>query len=628
MRSRVEVGDSVTFTVGSDEPHSVTFGVGPEDVAARPVAGDRLGSAPAGTSRRRLSTWATPTYDGTSFLNTGLLWKGSTATAIFTTPGSYVFTCVIHPGMYGEVDVVEAGAGGATTQAEADAAGGRHGRGAAEPGGAVRAARLGGRRDHRERRWHHDLEHLRGCLDRARRTCPAAAPATSSCTRCCRPASTIGVGDTVHWSANGAHTVTFPATGQDPDDHRPVRARRRAATSTTAPASTAPGCSTPVRGRRPRTRSPSPLRATFPYVCALHQFLGQRGVIAVGQPLPSAAAGSPRGPRHLPPARRADAPGATRPHHRSDDRLAGSDAGQSPYTRPVIRTVRAVRYATPLREGGSLPAVIEADDGDEYVVKFRGAGQGPGALIAEVVAGSIAPPLGLAGARDRARGPGARLWPGRARPGDPGAPGAQPGPQCRPPVPAPRPALPAGRQRATRRGDAAAAIVWLDALVTNIDRTPRNPNLLTWQGGLWLIDHGAALYVQHTWRDPDAHARRPFPQAADHVLLPYAGSLVDADARLAPLLDATRSWSDVLDQVPDDWLSVPARAVRDDTCPSASRRPAHSWQAAEAERTRRRSPPDHGVPAATARRHVRCLRASSSSTRSCASCPTWSAASG
>ena len=76
----------------------------------------------------------------------------------------------------------------------------------------------------------------------------------------------------------------------------------------------------------------------------------------------------------------------------------------------------------------------------------------------------------------------------------------------------------------------AAAIVWLDALVTNIDRTPRNPNLLTWQGGLWLIDHGAALYVQHTWRDPDAHARRPFPQAADHVLLPYAGSLVDADA--------------------------------------------------------------------------------------------------
>ncbi len=102
----------------------------------------------------------------------------------------------------------------------------------------------------------------------------------------------------------------------------------------------------------------------------------------------------------------------------------------------------------------------------------------------------------------------------------------------------------------------AAAVVWLDALVTNIDRTPRNPNLLTWQGGLWLIDHGAALYVQHTWRDPDAHARRPFVQAVDHVLLPYAGSLVDADARLTPLL-GDDTLMGILDTVPDDWLNVP-----------------------------------------------------------------------
>jgi hypothetical protein len=98
--------------------------------------------------------------------------------------------------------------------------------------------------------------------------------------------------------------------------------------------------------------------------------------------------------------------------------------------------------------------------------------------------------------------------------------------------------------------------VWFDALVTNIDRTPRNPNILVRTDGLWLIDHGAALYVQHTWRDPDEHARRPFPQASEHVLLPVAGSIEAADARLAPLLDEA-TLAEVLAQVPDDWLAVP-----------------------------------------------------------------------
>ena len=102
----------------------------------------------------------------------------------------------------------------------------------------------------------------------------------------------------------------------------------------------------------------------------------------------------------------------------------------------------------------------------------------------------------------------------------------------------------------------AADIVWFDALVTNIDRTARNPNLLTWHRRLYLIDHGAALYVQHTWRDPDEHARRPFVQARDHVLLPYAGSLADADARLAPQLDAA-VLDAILAGIPDAWLSEP-----------------------------------------------------------------------
>ena len=221
----------------------------------------------------------------------------------------------------------------------------------------------------------------------------------------------------------------------------------------------------------------------------------------------------------------------------------------------MIRTVRALRYATPLREGGSLPAVVEADDGAAYVVKFRGAGQGPGALIAEVVAGSIGRLLGLTVPEIVL----VDLAPdfGRAEP-DPEirellerSPGLNAGLRFLPHALPYRPGV-----TEPPADDVAAAIVWLDALVTNIDRTPRNPNLLTWQDDLWLIDHGAALYVQHTWRDPDAHARRPFPQAADHVLLPEAGSLVDADARLAPRLpDAVLE--DILDDVPDDWLSVP-----------------------------------------------------------------------
>ena len=144
---------------------------------------------------------------------------------------------------------------------------------------------------------------------------------------------------------------------------------------------------------------------------------------------------------------------------------------------------------------------------------------------------------------------------GGTDPKDRGATGAEPGSECRTPVPVACAALPVGRQRPTDP-ETAAAVVWLDALVTNIDRTPRNPNLLSWQGGLWLIDHGAALYVQHTWRDPDAHARRPFPQAVDHVLLPYAGSLVEADDRLAPLLQ-DQTLVRILDMVPDDWLTVP-----------------------------------------------------------------------
>jgi hypothetical protein len=225
------------------------------------------------------------------------------------------------------------------------------------------------------------------------------------------------------------------------------------------------------------------------------------------------------------------------------------------HPRPPIAHLAAARYAAPLREGGSLPAVVETSDGDEWVVKFRGAGQGPGALIAELVAGSIGHRLGLP-VPDLAVVEIAEGF-GRAEP-DPEirellerSVGANAGLRFL------RGALPyrAGVS-AWPSAELAADVVWFDALVTNIDRTARNPNVLVCGGEPWLIDHGAALYIQHTWRDPDAHARRPFAQAADHLLLGVAGPIDEADARLAGRLDRDVLEA-ILAEVPDTWLSVP-----------------------------------------------------------------------
>jgi len=212
----------------------------------------------------------------------------------------------------------------------------------------------------------------------------------------------------------------------------------------------------------------------------------------------------------------------------------------------VLRTVTATRYVTPLREGGSLPALVEADDDGLYVLKFTGAGQGPKALAAEIVAGELARALGLPVPELVFVNVEAEL--ARAEP-DPEIqdlinasvgvnlgvdflPGALPYSPDRPPGP-----------------DLAAAVVWLDALVENVDRTPRNPNMLRWHGNLWLIDHGASLFVHHGSGDPLAVAGRPFPAIREHVLLPAAGSIVDADARLAPLADPAAAAA----LVPEAW---------------------------------------------------------------------------
>jgi len=218
----------------------------------------------------------------------------------------------------------------------------------------------------------------------------------------------------------------------------------------------------------------------------------------------------------------------------------------------MLRTVTATRYVTPMREGGSVPALVEADDDGLYVVKLLGAGHGRKALVAELLAGELGRHLGLPvpdqvlveldGALSKAepdgeiqdlleRSAGTNI-------GLDFLPGAL---AFHPAIgPAPEPEL-------------AAAVVWLDAFTTNVDRTPRNPNLLVWHRRLHCIDHGSALYIHHSWKDPAEHARRPFVQVRDHVLLPFAGSLTEADARLAPLVDrALLEW--LTDAIPDDWL--------------------------------------------------------------------------
>jgi hypothetical protein len=220
-----------------------------------------------------------------------------------------------------------------------------------------------------------------------------------------------------------------------------------------------------------------------------------------------------------------------------------------------MRTVVATRYVTPLREGGSLPGLVEADDDGLYVVKFRGAGQGPRALVAEWLAGELARAIGLT-VPDLV---GIEIDPalGDAEPDEEihdlvGASGGlNLGMDFLPGALTFNPAAATAREAIDP--DFAADVVWLDGFVTNPDRSAQNPNLLLWHGRPWLIDHGAALYIHHTWRDPDAHARRPFERIAQHVLLPYAGSIEAADARHARRLDEA-TVRDVVAALPDEWL--------------------------------------------------------------------------
>jgi hypothetical protein len=216
-----------------------------------------------------------------------------------------------------------------------------------------------------------------------------------------------------------------------------------------------------------------------------------------------------------------------------------------------IRKVNVTRYVTPLREGGSLPAIAEADDGFLYVIKFRGAGQGPKALIAELIGGEIAraagfkvPEIVFAGLDEAfGRMEGDEEIQDLLRASE----GLNLGLHYLSGAITFDPAVTEVSEQL------ASEIVWLDCFLMNVDRTVRNTNMLWWQKELWLIDHGAALYFHHAWTDPAKAALNPFTFVKDHVLLPRATILEETDRKMRGLLNESIIKA-VTDLIPDEWL--------------------------------------------------------------------------
>lgn len=234
-----------------------------------------------------------------------------------------------------------------------------------------------------------------------------------------------------------------------------------------------------------------------------------------------------------------------------------------------LRSVQVTRYVTPLREGGSLPAIAEADDGFLYVLKFRGAGQGVKALVAELIGGELARLLGLRVPEIVLASLDAAF--GRTEPDE----------EIQDLLKA-SVGLNLGLHYLSgsitfdpvvNKVDAllASQIVWLDCLLTNVDRTARNTNMLVWNKELWLIDSGASLYFHHNWGSPvREQALRPFVQVKDHVLLPFASRLPEVDAAFRDIL--TPEWTEaIVDLIPDEWLvNYPGAATTED--PAAIRK--------------------------------------------------------
>ncbi len=223
----------------------------------------------------------------------------------------------------------------------------------------------------------------------------------------------------------------------------------------------------------------------------------------------------------------------------------------------MIRTITATQYVTPLREGGSLPAIVEGDDDGTYVLKFRGAGQGPKALVAELVSGELARRLGLPVPEIVF----AKLDPRMAK--------TEPDPEIQELLqrseglnlaldylPGSITFDPLVEKHMTGIARLASSIVWFDALVTNVDRTPRNTNLLVWHRAVWMIDHGASLYFHHAIdADVLAKSRGAFPQIRDHVLLALATELRAVDEELRAKV-TPEVIEEVVQMIPEQWLDA------------------------------------------------------------------------
>ena len=226
----------------------------------------------------------------------------------------------------------------------------------------------------------------------------------------------------------------------------------------------------------------------------------------------------------------------------------------------AVRRIRATRYVTALREGGSLPAIVEADDDGLYVLKFRGAGQGPLALVAEFLAGQIGRALGLSVPEIVLVELDAAL--GRNEPDREihdllmASTGLNLGMDF----------LPGSVMFDEASGDKpsaefASSAVWFDAFVTNVDRTARNPNLLRWHNNLYLIDHGASLYFQHHWENIPKAAESRFPAVRQHVLLRWATGIRAADGALRGHLNAA-FFDELVASLPEEWLTRAGDPVR------------------------------------------------------------------
>lgn len=216
-----------------------------------------------------------------------------------------------------------------------------------------------------------------------------------------------------------------------------------------------------------------------------------------------------------------------------------------------LRTVNVTRYVTPLREGGSMPAIAEADDGFLYVLKFRGAGQGPRALIAELIGGEIARVLGFRipelvfANLDEAFG--------RTEPDEEIQDLLKASVGLNLALHYLSGAITFDPTVTKVDSKLASQIVWLDCLLTNMDRTCRNTNMLIWHKELWLIDHGASLYFHHSWQNWEGQAKRPFVLIKDHVLLPWADDLETVDSEFRAILNPEHIQS-IVSLIPDEWL--------------------------------------------------------------------------